>query len=164
MRAEAYLSDDRRYRYWLLRVWDDSLPLLCPIGVNPSKADEKENDPTIRREIGFGERNGFGGLFKLNVGAYRATDPRDWRKAIDPIGPENTVGHLKAYIALFRPEKVVVCWGKNGNFCKPHCERIIREILGLWCFGKNPDGTPRHPLMLPYSTQIERFNSELVTA
>lgn len=155
MRTDAYLSDDRLYRYWLLRVWDESLPLLCPIGVNPSTAAEKENDATIRKEIGFGERNGFGGLLKLNAGAFRATDPRDWRKAVDPIGRENTVDHLKGYISQFKPSKVIACWGKNGNFCRSQCDAIIREIPSLWCFGKNSDGTPRHPLMLPYTTQLE---------
>jgi hypothetical protein len=41
MRSDAYLSDDRKYRYWLLRVWDDSLPINCTCGVNPSTADER---------------------------------------------------------------------------------------------------------------------------
>jgi hypothetical protein len=157
MRTEANLSPDRRYRYWLLRVWDDSLPMLCVIGVNPSTADEKEDDPTIRRTIGFGKRLKYGGLLMLNVGAYRATDPREWKAAADPFGPKNSVSHLKRYISRFNPACVVAAWGK-------HCEsqrdalralEIVKEIPNLQCWGRNLDGSPRHPGRIAYSTRLE---------
>jgi hypothetical protein len=95
VRTSAYFSPDRKYRYWLLRVWDDSKPILCVIGVNPSTADETLDDPTIRRVIGFAKRLGYGGALMLNVGAYRSTDPRKWLKALDPFGPENFVHNLR---------------------------------------------------------------------
>ena len=95
MRTEAYLSDDRAFRYWLLRYWNESLPLMALIGSNPSTADEKKDDPTIRREIGFAERLGFGGILKLNVGAFRATNPKDWKDARDPFGPGNSIEYLQ---------------------------------------------------------------------
>ena len=157
MKTDAYFSPDRIYRYWLVRIWNDALPLFCTFGVNPSTADERTDDATIRKDMGFAARLGFGGVLKLNVGAFRATDPREWRKAADPIGPENTLGHLKSYLAQFRPKKTVACWGRNGNYAKDQCARIAREIVPLYCFGRNPDGTPRHTLMLPYSTQLEPF-------
>ena len=158
MTSEAYFSPDRVYRYWLLRVWNEALPLCAVFGVNPSTADERENDPTIRKDIGFAARHGCGGLLKLNAGAYRSTDPRIWRKAADPIGPENTISHLKQYLERFKPSLRIAAWGKNGNYCKEQCEAIRNEIEDLWCFGCNPDGTPRHTLMLPYSTTLTRYN------
>jgi hypothetical protein len=158
VRTEAYFSEDRKHRYWLLRVWDESLPLLCVVGINPSTADERENDPTIRRCIGFAKRLGYGGLLMLNVGAYRSTDPRGWRKAADPYGPENTVQHLKDYVSIFGATCVVAAWGKNGQYAVQRCAEIASEMQPmLWCWGKNGDGTPRHPLMLPYSTPLEAF-------
>jgi hypothetical protein len=33
MKTSAYISEDRRYRYWLLREWDASLPILAVFGV-----------------------------------------------------------------------------------------------------------------------------------
>lgn len=155
MRTDAYLSPDRTYRYWLLRVWDDSLPINCTCGVNPSTADEKENDPTIRKDIGFSERQGFGGLLKLNVSGYRATDPRKMRS--QPIGEENTARDLRRYFDEFKAGQFIACWGRNGRFLHLHCKAILREFPGAMCFGKNPDGTPRHTLMLPYSTPLEIF-------
>lgn len=159
MRKEANLSPDRQYRYWLLRVWDKSLPLLCVIGVNPSIADEKDDDPTIRRTIGFAKRLKYGGVLMLNVGAYRATDPRDWKMAVDPFGPKNSILHLKKYITRFKPACIVAAWGKN---CKSKCDplrasEIIKEIPNLKCWGRNSDGTPRHPARISYSTPLERL-------
>lgn len=161
MRSEAYLSEDRKYRYWLLRQWDERLPIAAIIGVNPSTADEKSNDQTIRKDMGFASRLGCGGILKLNVGAYRETNPRKWRKVFDPIGPENTAAHIAQYIKQFNASPVIAAWGKNGNYFIGRCEAIAREIPDLYCLGRNGDGSPRHPLMLPYSTPLERFTMPL---
>lgn len=157
MKSAAYLSEDRRYRYWLMREWDETLPKMCVIGLNPSTADENTDDPTIRKCIGFARRLNCGGILMLNVGAYRATDPRKWRKAGDPFGPENTDDHMRHWIAHFGATLTVAAWGKNGNHAKERCCLIKYGIPDLWCFGKNTDGTPRHPLMLPYSTRLQSF-------
>lgn len=164
MSSDAYFSECRRYRYWLVRVWDDALPLFCTIGVNPSTADETADDATIRKDIGFARRLGFGGVLKLNVGAFRSTDPVKWRRASDPIGPENTVDHLKGYLEKFKPGKVVATWGRNGRYAPERCAAIVREIPDLECFGRNDDGTPRHTLMLPYTTQLERWARSMDTS
>lgn len=156
-RSEARFSDDRKYRYWLLRVWDDSLPTIAIFGINPSRAAEVINDHTVRKDIGFATRLGFGSLLKLNVGAYVSTDPKKWRQAMDPFGPENYVEHLRRYLDEFRVKQTVCAWGKNGNYAVNRCRAIREQIPNLWCFGRNPDGTPRHTLMLPYSTQLERY-------
>ncbi len=161
MRTEAYLSDDRAFRYWLLRYWNEALPLMALIGSNPSKADEKKNDPTIRKEIGFAERLGFGGILKINVGAFRATDPKDWKAARDPFGPENSVEHLQGYLIKFAPSIVVAAWGRpclTSERGRHRAEAIKNNILGMQCWGRNADGSPHHPLMLAYSTKLEPFN------
>jgi hypothetical protein len=163
VRSEAYLSHDLNYRYWLLRVWDDSLPVMANIGCNPSTADEKEDDPTIRKDMGFAQRLGFGGLLKLNVGAYRATDPKRWRNAANPWGEENTPEDLIDYLADFKVSRVVGCWEKCGGQMAHSRGLRIAALLkdeqfgGFWCFGRNADGTPRHTLMLPYSTKLEAW-------
>lgn len=169
MKTAAYLSPDRRYRYWLTRSWDDSLPMMCVIGLNPSTADEQADDPTIRKCLGFARRLGFGSLLMLNVGAYRATNPREWLKAEDPFGPENTVSYLKEYIAQNSicvrdgetPTKgvtlVIAAWGRNCAKYRPlsRALAIAHSMPNLKCWGRNADRTPRHPLMLPYSTPLE---------
>lgn len=160
MKSEAYLSGDRIFRYWLLRVWNPALPIYALIGSNPSTADEKA-DHTITKEIGFGTRLGFGGLLKLNVGAFRATDPKAWRAASDPFGPEKTVEHIQGYLIKFSPRVVIAAWGRPCLSCergRSQAYSVKRFISGMKCWGKNADGSPRHPLMLPYMTQLEDFN------
>src|SRR5580693_5448957 len=121
MRRDAYISKDELYRYWLLREWDDSKPSVAFIGINPSKADAKKDDHTIRKEVGFAKRWGYGSLIALNVGAYRSTDVKLWCKAADPIGPENTIKHLNRYIRRFKVARVIAAWGTNGNHCIERC-------------------------------------------
>ena len=161
MITDAYLSNDRKYRYWLVRIWDVSLPIMGNWGSNPSTADEKENDPTIRKDMGFSERTGHGGLLKMNVGAYRATKPRDWYNAADPFGPENTIENFRWWIQQWNPPNtktptLLAAWGRCiGRFA--YRGKIIAEAFPVMCLGRTADGTPRHTLMLPYSTQLEPY-------
>jgi hypothetical protein len=46
-KSGAVFSDCRKFRYALWRMWDGDKPLVMIIGLNPSTADEKVNDPTI---------------------------------------------------------------------------------------------------------------------
>lgn len=89
MKKTAKLSDCRTYRYELWRTWDESKPYAMFIGLNPSTADETEDDPTIRRCINFAKTWGYGGLCMTNLFAYRATQPEDMKRASDPIGNKN---------------------------------------------------------------------------
>ncbi|MFZ8963264.1 MAG: DUF1643 domain-containing protein, partial [Schleiferiaceae bacterium] len=88
--AGAIFSDCGRYRYRLWRIWDPSLPTLLWILYNPSTADAKVEDPTLRRCMDFTRQWGYGGLTVVNRFAYRATNPRQLNSTIDPVGPENT--------------------------------------------------------------------------
>ena len=47
-KSGAVFSDCRKFRYALWRMWDEDKPLVMIIGLNPSTADEKVNDPTIK--------------------------------------------------------------------------------------------------------------------
>lgn len=81
-------------------------PLLPIIGLNPSTATELEDDNTVRREKDFARRWGFGGIMKLNLAAFRSTDPRGMLAAIDPFGPANT----PEWLARMACETLGVCF------------------------------------------------------
>jgi hypothetical protein len=89
MKKDAILSQDRKYRYVLSRIWDESKPMVVIIGLNPSTADEKDDDNTITKCINFAKQWGYGGLYMLNLFAFRATSPSDMFNADSPIGDEN---------------------------------------------------------------------------
>ena len=85
----ATFSNCRKYRYALSRSWDEKKKIVLFIGLNPSTADEKKDDPTIRRCINYAQSWGFGGLQVANLFAYRATKPTKLRYVENPVGDDN---------------------------------------------------------------------------
>lgn len=88
----AILSRDGVYRYRLWRSWGPA-KRLAGVLLNPSTADGRKDDPTVRKFCGFAKRLGFDGIEILNPFSFRATDPASlWAahsKGIDIIGPDN---------------------------------------------------------------------------
>jgi hypothetical protein len=166
----AHFSPCRKYRYWLKIVWDASKPLQAFIGLNPSTADEKQDDPTVRRCIDFARRWGKGGLLMLNACAYRATDPKDMLDQDDPIGPDNTIANLECWLVRFKTGPPIAAWGKNLKLVwmqendpsfpsKLNRADEMRIAMGpMDCLGTNADGTPKHPLYLKADTPPRPFN------
>jgi hypothetical protein len=76
-RKNALLSPCENYRYWLSRDWDDSLPIVTFIMMNPSTADATIDDATIRKCVGFAKAWGFGRIRVVNLFALRSRDPLD---------------------------------------------------------------------------------------
>jgi hypothetical protein len=118
---------------------------------NPSTADATEDDPTIRRCVGFARREGFGGISVRNVFALRATDERELLTHTDPFGPENE-SHLLAARQVSMLTRLVVAWGERvgGKRLRHHYVRaaVLLSTLGPYCLGTNRSGEPKHPLYL----------------
>jgi hypothetical protein len=144
VKKTAKLSNCRTYRYELWRVWDESKPYVVFIGLNPSTADETNDDPTIRRCINFATSWGFGGLCMANLFAYRATKPENMKKSPNPIGDKNneTLLLLAQHAGL-----IIGAWGNHGTFLNRSNE--IRSLLPeLRALKINKSGEPAHPLYL----------------
>lgn len=144
----AEFSPCRRWRYVLRRRWAGGA-VIGFVLLNPSTADELQDDPTIRRCIGFARSWGYSGLVLGNIFAFRSTDPRGLRSASDPIGPANDT-HLRA-IADEANGEIVCGWGAHGAFMDRGAE--VLRLLADW--GARPkalawtaDGHPGHPLYL----------------
>lgn len=145
----ATFSPCRRFRYTLWRTWAavdghaDCYAMF--VGLNPSTADEANDDPTIRRCVGFARAWGFQGLCMTNLFAYRATDPADMLAQADPVGEGND-RTLRAMAE--RAGIVVAAWGVHGA----HGGRAaaVRKLLPKLHYLKlTKDGHPAHPLYLP---------------
>lgn len=81
--ARATISPCGTYRYSLFRstgaVGDEHLLWVM---LNPSTADATKDDPTIRKVVEFTRRAGYGGACVVNLFAFRATKPKDLRRAV----------------------------------------------------------------------------------
>lgn len=141
--CSADLSPCRRYRYDLWRKWEEAHWCMF-VGLNPSTADERHDDPTIRKCVAYAKRWGFGGLCMVNLFAFRATQPRDMMAAEDPIGPKND----EVLLALSRSAGIVIAaWGKDGSY-KDRARQVMALLPNLYCLKQNKDGSPAHPLYL----------------
>jgi len=72
---KASFSHCKRYRYQLLRRWEGGIGRCVIVGLNPSTADAQNDDPTIRRCMGFAQDWGFNELIMVNLFAYRTPHP-----------------------------------------------------------------------------------------
>ena len=153
--ASAVISACCKYRYRLARTWDRALPTMGLVMLNPSTADGEQDDPTIRKAVGFARRWGFGGFHVANLFAWRATDPKALRGVIDPVGPEND---LRISEVAASTNRLFVGWGALGGpkwlrFRADHVLRGLSERNDLWAFRVTSKGMPEHPLFIPYDTQ-----------
>jgi hypothetical protein len=122
--------------------------------LNPSTADETEDDPTIRRCVGFAKEWGYGSITVANLFALRATDPDELRGHRDPVGEKND--HYLRHVCDFS-DKVVAAWGANGDL---HGRgREVAEMLDvdLYALDTTKDGQPVHPLYQPAYSELEVF-------
>ena len=81
----------RTWRYTLVRRWDDDLPSLLCVLLNPSTADEYQDDPTNTRCIRWCMRFGYGSLTFCNLFALRTPYPYVMMKHPEPIGTVNNL-------------------------------------------------------------------------
>ena len=145
----AEFSPDRVYRYILRRRWNPKPPIGF-ILLNPSTADETQDDPTIRRCIGYAKALDAGGLVLGNLFALRATDPRELRSAVDPIGPGNDSA-IFFLVEELKDTPLICGWGnhgtleKRGNAVLRHLRQLQARAMAL---ALTKIGEPAHPLYL----------------
>lgn len=154
----AIFSADGKRRYTLHRDLGRQGPTVLMIGVNPSIATDDRNDATIRKDIGFGERHGWGRLMKGNLFALISTDIRGLRQLETGADAQND-----AYLLQMMQEAnlTIACWGPPEKV-PPKLRNRWRHVVAmakahevaLHCLGTTSGGHQRHPLMTPYSTPL----------
>jgi len=157
----AYISSDGLYRYWLRREFGPgpSFKTLVFCMLNPSTADAENDDPTIRRCIGFAKREGYTALAVVNLFAYRTKSPQVlWKAAADGInisGPEN---ETQIYETISAAQGEVVCaWGNAVPNYSMLADRFDIWKFKMRCLGKNKTGSPKHPLYISANQPLEDY-------
>lgn len=148
----AVISTCSRYRYVLWRkglVHGDTRKVNF-VMLNPSTADARTDDPTVRRCVSFAKTWGYGELYITNLFAWRSTDPKalEWPETTDPKGPLNRYHVLETAKAS---DLVVCAWGANEfgrEAGKEVCALFAQEGIKINAIRLTAYGYPRHPLYL----------------
>lgn len=183
----AMLSRCGTYRFVLTRDWsrdweadsykmmtgeprgEPSITKVVWVMLNPSKADGSTDDPTIRKCRGFSERWGFTLMSVVNLYAYRATDPRDLRKAVQEGRHETWATnreHVESEITDPDTKLVIAAWGGGAPNQRNHTRlremtNLLRKYRGkVACLGYTKKNQPRHPLMLGYDTPLVAWSPD----
>ncbi|EEB84481.1 DUF1643 domain-containing protein [Roseobacter sp. GAI101] len=153
--STAVYSDCETYRYSLTRVWDPAGSRVLFVMLNPSKATEVDNDPTVERCERRARALGFGAFQVANIFAFRETDPKLMRQAADPVGPEND-RILRDGVAW--ADRVIAAWGTHGAHLGRGADvtRLLRSLATpVYHLGLSKAGHPKHPLYISYSQHPE---------
>ncbi len=161
--SSAMFSECDQYRYYLMRCWDNNLPLLGYIMLNPSKATESEDDPTARRCEVRAAKLGYGGFIIVNAFALRATDPTHLNtKYPVEAHSEPNANDDAILLALQVADKIICAWGDSCPAKMKDQLLMDRETLAphahkLHHLGLNDSGNPKHPLYIPYDVKPQPF-------
>jgi len=151
-----------QYRYWLQREWDTDQGAIALIMLNPSRADQYQDDPTLRRCISLAQQWQFGRLTVVNLFAYCTASPQILKTAPQPIGEDNDQ-HILA--ACQEAQQIVLAWGNWGRLHQRD-QAVVQLLMPfrdrLCCLGLNQTGQPRHPLYVPRLTPLLPWRSTCV--
>lgn len=151
--AERTADGKHVYRYVLTRRFlpPTGAPLRLCAWMNPSLADGKEDDASIRVGMGFARRWGDGGIVVINMGDLIETDSRALPKnQMERLGPKHWEFVERALSGGFgQIHADVLCgWGDEG--AGPIAEETVRllRLRGLRpvALQLTKSGNPGHPL------------------
>ncbi len=164
MKRTALISPCGTYRYRLERIWNDTLPRIHWIMLNPSTADATQDDNTIRRVISFSQSWGYGSAVVLNLFAYRTPHPKHLQQANDPVGPRND----KHLAELNAP--IIAAWGAH-SFAISRATEVLTLLSRqrnqssgtlVLCLGQNKNGSPKHPLYVSGESQLKKLKRKML--
>jgi hypothetical protein len=150
------------YRYSLMRRVSDSPRRLAWLMLNPSTADAFADDPTIRKVMGFTRHAGYGYADVVNLFAWRAKDPKECLVNLADAEGARNFAIISDVTAT--AEAVVCAWGAQ-KWAREQAKNVVGWLLNhpsgprdLLYLGRNKDGSPMHPLFVPYGQALTPFD------
>lgn len=132
--------------------------VLFAFGINPSTANERKPDNTIRRIMGFAEREGFDGFAMLNVYPQRCTNPNHLHTVCEKNLHKKNLGIIVDIMEHHQNPTILVAFGNLINKrkylkdCFQEIATALRPYNPKWkqIGDLTKAGNPRHPLMAKY--------------
>lgn len=154
----AGFSRCKSYRYWLSRRFTEGNGHCVFIGLNPSIASADNDDPTIRRCMGFAADWGYQQLTVVNLFGFRTPIPSELIRTAVPEGTGNRAALRKA---CREADCIVAAWGAHGTY-RQQADRLSRiwADYPLMCFGQTKNGQPVHPLYQPKTAKLHPYPTD----
>lgn len=158
------------YRYSLDRIARPDLigeprRVVVWIMLNPSTADATQDDPTIRRCMGFAKTWGFQGIRVVNLFAYRTPTP-EVLAALAPLGAIGEQNDAAILAACGKRDVglIVAAWGAHGSLYDR--DQQVQQLLrndgkALHCLLRTMGGFPQHPLYTRGALRPKPWGSRL---
>lgn len=146
-RGDAIISKCGKYRYVLYRkIACESEKSLCFICLNPSTADDVNDDRTVRRCMGFARDWGCGDLYIVNLFAWRNRERNVLLQAPrDKIGPRND-HYIDKYVKTC--DMTVAAWGAIDSRLEWRARDVSGRHDNLRALKITRNGHPWHPSRL----------------
>lgn len=154
----ATFSPCGKYRHLLWRRWDTTKPILNLVMLNPSKAGATESDATVTRQIKRATLLGYGSLFVTNAFDLISTDPLVLKSHPKPLSDWNDGAIIAtAQNAIESGGMVIVGWGRHCTKERRDQLLVLLMDIPLYALDTNIDGSPCHPLYIPYNAVPVRW-------
>jgi hypothetical protein len=149
----ARLSPCGRFRWTLTRKWGNG-ESICWVMLNPSRADHRRDDPTIRRAMQFTRAWGFDGFTVVNLYPFRSPYPADCRRWAGTRTVQRALRRNAKIVAreTMNAAVVVAAWGVSA-WDSDWIDAVVAAIIangnpvrGIYCLGTTKAGHPKHPL------------------
>lgn len=141
---------------------------LIVIGINPSTADDKERDQTIKKVMGFADGNGFDSFIMLNLYPQRAIDTTLLHSSIDIEIHKKNLETISSILQQQNSPTILAAWSEKiaERIYLKECLKAIFETtkeskinwIKLGNFTKS--GHPRHPSRASYSLALTNIDIE----
>ena len=162
-KINTYINNEGNSCRFVLGL-DNSNPLIV-LGVNPSTADDTKPDATIRRVIGYAQRNGFDGFLMINLYPVRSTNPHELPQDMNTDIHQQNIEHIIKVFSQHPQGTILAAYGNTigeRSYLKKCLYDIIKESLHFnlkWMqIGElTKSGNPRHPSRGPY-IHLQVFN------
>jgi len=167
--STADFSPDGVYRYALHRSWRGLFDAVCAprvclfVMLNPSTADARVLDPTVRRCVAYAAAWGYDTLVVGNLFALRSTDPSVLEHHADPVGPDNDAWLERL---AHRADRIVAGWGNHGALHGrgAHVVQALSRVREVHALHVTREGEPGHPLYLPKFVEPFVYRARAVDA
>ena len=141
---------------------------LVVIGVNPSTANESKSDHTMRKVMGFAERNGYDGFVMLNLYPQRSTDFSGVHGERNEELHQKNLEAIRSFFETHNQLDVLAAWGENIGK-RSYLKDCLRDIVSVLQEGERRvtwmqigaltnTGHPRHPSCPGYNCGLGTFD------